>query len=55
MIKFMRKGWFKDLYLYLKYRKEINDCYGFNLEEGYCGDETYDWREKLHYWKLQQD
>ncbi len=40
----------KDLILYWKYKTEINYNYGFALKEGYCGDETYNWQQRLDYW-----
>lgn len=40
----------KELYLYIRFRKEINHNYGCALKEGYCHDETYNWQEKLRYW-----
>lgn len=44
------KSIFRKLYLYLRYHKEINQAYGYNLKEGFVGDETYNWIERTNYW-----
>ncbi len=40
----------KELYLYIKYRHDINFYYGWSYNEGYVQDETYTWRQRLNYW-----
>jgi hypothetical protein len=34
----------KQVYRYLNYRNEINQYYSYAIKEGYCGDETYNWK-----------
>jgi len=42
----------KDIYLYLKYRKDINQLYSYSLKgkNGEQVGEDYNWRERLDYW-----
>ena len=40
----------KSLYLYWKYRKEINHHYWFAIKNGYVSDENWGFRDKLNYW-----
>jgi len=40
----------KKLYLYLKYRKEINSLYGYALKHGWAYDEDLNWLGRLDYW-----
>ena len=44
------KSLIRDVYSYLKYHEEINHYYSYGLEESYIGDDTFDWRERLHLW-----
>jgi len=39
----------KTIYLYLKYKKEINQLYGFSLKEGF-GNEDANWKERTLWW-----
>lgn len=43
-------NYFKDLYSYIKDIKEINHNYGYAIKEGFCSDESYNWRQRLHYY-----
>jgi hypothetical protein len=38
------------LYLYLRYKKEINSLYGYSLKEGWASCEDADWKERTDYW-----
>jgi hypothetical protein len=48
------RRYLKRLIKYLRFKKEINDYYGYALNEGYCYDETYNWEDKLDYWMRAQ-
>ena len=39
----------KLLITYLKYKKEINQLYGFSLKEGF-GDENASWKTRTLFW-----
>ncbi len=39
----------KRLWLYLKYRQEINHHYGYAMNEGYAS-EGYNWLDRTIYW-----
>lgn len=45
----------KDIYLYLKYKEEINQLYNYGIKHagdyGYGINENAGWRERLDYWK----
>ena len=40
----------KKIYLYLKYKKEINAYYSYALKNGFCSDETLNWEDRLDYY-----
>ena len=40
----------KSLFLYLKYRKEINHHYEYAIKNGYVSDEGFSWKDRLNYW-----
>jgi len=46
------RTWVRKLYLYLKYRKEINELYNFSLKGKYGEQvgEDWNWLERLEYW-----
>lgn len=43
----------RDIKLYLKYKKDINELYSYSLKgkNGEQVSEDYNWRERLDYWK----
>lgn len=45
LIKHIRLFW-----AYMKYRKDINAHYGCAIKEGYCQDETYNWKQRVEYY-----
>jgi hypothetical protein len=48
--KILKKLGLHMLYLYLRYKKEINSLYGYSLKEGWASNEDADWKERTDYW-----
>lgn len=51
-----RKQWFKFLWLYIRYRKEINAFYSFSLKGKYGEqvEEGLNWYSRTRYWWLSE-